>query len=295
MRVFVTGASGFIGSAVVPELINAGHQVIGLARSEASAAKLAAAGADVLRGDLGDPDSLRSGAAKADAVIHLAYIHDFSQIQAAARADRQAVDIIGAELEGSNRPLVIASGVAGLKSTKVITEQDMPNSTAHPRVATAQATLDLAARGVRSSVIRLAPSVHGEGDPGFLSTLINIARQKGVSSYIEDGRNCWPAVHRLDAARLFRLAIEKAPAGSILHGVDDEGVPTREIAEVIGQQLNLPVTSISNQAATEHFGWMAMFFGLDAPTSSAQTRELLGWQPTQPGLIEDLKLGHYFK
>ncbi len=295
MRVFVTGASGFIGSAVVPELINAGHQVIGLARSEASATKLAAAGASVLRGDLGDPDSLRAGTAKADAVIHLAYIHDFSQMEAAAQADRQAVDIMGAELEGSNRPLVIASGVAGLQSSKIITEQDMPNGAAHPRVATAQAALDFAARGVRSSVLRLAPSVHGEGDPGFISALINIARQKGVSAYIQDGQNRWPAVHRLDAARLFRLAIEKAPAGSILHGIDDEGIATREIAEVIGQELNLPVTSISNQAAAEHFGWMAMFFRLDAPTSSAQTRELLGWQPTQPGLIEDLKLGHYFK
>lgn len=294
MRVFVTGASGFIGSAVVPELLAAGHQVVGLARSEASAAKLAAAGAEVQRGALEDLDSLRRGAQEADGVIHLAYIHDFSQMAAAAQADLRAIQTFGAELEGSNRPLVVASGVLGLAQGRVGTETDMAAGSAHPRSANAQATLALADHGVRSSVVRLAPTVHGESDHGFIAALISIARAKGVSGYIGDGSNRWTAVHRLDAARLFRLAVEKAPAGSVLHGVADEGVPVRNIAAVIGRHLELLLVSVPQAQAAEHFGWLGMFLAADVPASSALTRELLGWQPTYPGLIDDLEQGHYF-
>ncbi|GGR02993.1 SDR family oxidoreductase [Deinococcus ruber] len=294
MRVFVTGASGFIGSAVVPELLAAGHQVLGLARSEESAHALVAAGAEVQRGSLADLDSLRSGAEASDGVLHLAYIHDFSQIAAAAQADRQAIAALGGVLEGSGRPLVIASGVLGLATGRVATERDTPDQAIHPRMAAAQATLDLAAHNVRSSVVRLAPTVHGEGDHGFIAVLIGIAREKGVSGYIGDGSNCWPTVHRFDAARLFRLALEQAPAASVLHGVAEEGVPLRAVAEVIGRHLNLPVVSVPPEQAGEHFGWLGMFLGADVPTSNALTRELLNWQPEHPGLLEDLEQGHYF-
>ena len=296
MRVFVTGASGFIGSAVVPELIGAGHQVVGLARSDGSADALAAAGAAVQRGALDDLDSLRAGAAASDGVIHLAY--DFSQMQAAAQTDVRAVETLGAALEGSDRPLVIASGTATIAAGRLGTERDAPdpNSAGAHRIAiaSAEAPLSLAARGVRSSVVRLAPSVHGEGDHGFIAILIGIAREKGVSGYVGDGSNRWPAVHRLDAAHLFRLALETAPAGSVLHGVADEGVPVRTIAEVIGRHLDLPVVAIAPEDAGEHFGWLWRFLAADVPASSALTRELLGWQPTQPGLIDDLDQGHYF-
>jgi len=294
MRVFVTGASGFIGSAVVPELIRAGHQVIGLARSEASANVLTAAGAEVQRGSLEDLGSLRAGVDASDGVIHLAYIHDFSQMEAAAHTDLQAIETLGAALEGSNKPLVIASGVLGLAQGRVATEQDVPDPAAHPRNASAQATLLLALKGVRSSVVRLAPTVHGEGDPGFIAALIGVARKQGVSGYIGDGLNRWPAVHRLDAARLFRLALEQAPAGSTLHGVAEEGVSVRAIAEVMGHHLDLPVVSVAPDAAGEHFGWLARFLAADVPTSSALTRTLLGWQPTHLGLTNDLESGHYF-
>ena len=296
MRVFVTGASGFIGSAVVPELIGAGHEVVGLARSDSSAAALIAAGAEVRRGDLDDLDGLRAGAADSDGVIHLAFIHDFSDLAGAAQTDRIAIETLGAELEGSDRPLVIVSGMIGLPPGRVITERDMPESAeaGGPRLAGTQAALALAGRGVRSSVVRLAPTVHGAGDHGFIATLIGIAREKGVSGYIGDGSSRWPAVHRLDAAPLFRLALEHAPAGSVLHGVAEEGVPTRRIAEVIGRHLDLPVVSIAPDDAAGHFGWLGSFFGADVPASSKLTRERMHWQPTHSGLIDDLDQGHYF-
>jgi nucleoside-diphosphate-sugar epimerase len=295
MRVFVTGASGFIGSAVVPELLAAGHQVTGLARSDASAAALIAAGAEVHRGTLDDLGSLTAGAQASDGVIHLAYNHDFSQYEAAAHTDRQAIEALGSALAGSDRPLVIASGMLGLVSGRVATEQDLPDPATNPRIASAQATVAWAAQGVRSSVMRLSPSVHGEGDTGFMATLIGIARHKGVSGFIEDGSNRWPAVHRLDAARLFRLALEQAPAGSVLHAVADEGVTIRAVAEVIGRQLGLPVVSVPADAAAEHFGWLARFLAADLPASSALTQDRLGWQPTHAGLIEDLQQDHYYR
>jgi nucleoside-diphosphate-sugar epimerase len=306
MRVFVTGASGWIGSAVVPELIGSGHQVVGLARSDASAAALTAAGAEVQRGDLDDLDTLGSAAAASDGVIHLAFKHDLAftgDFEGAAEADRRAIQTLGEALVGSECPFLIASGTLGLAPGRVATEQDLPDldpATTHLtdgpliRAANAQTTLALASRGVRSSVVRLPPTNHGDGDNGFMATLVSIARDKGVSGYIGDGTNRWPAVHRLDSARVFRLAVEAAPAGSALHAVADEGVPIRVIAEVIGRHLDIPVVSISPGDAAEHFTWLAGFLGLDSPASSARTRELLDWQPTHPGLIDDLDQGHYF-
>jgi nucleoside-diphosphate-sugar epimerase len=287
MRVFVTGASGFIGSAVVPELLGSGHQVVGLARSDASAETVEAAGAEVRRGDLDDLDGLRAGAQDSDAVIHLAFVHDFSQMEAAAQTDRRAIEALGGALEGSGKPLAIASGTLGLSLGRVGTERDDP-AVAHPRTANARAALDLADRGVRPLVVRLSPTVHGEGDHGFIAVLVQIARDKGVSGYIGDGSNRWNAVHRLDAARLFRLAVEEAPAGSVLHAVAEEGVSVRAIAEVVGQQLDLPVVSVPADEATDHFGWLGGFLGMDSPASSALTRQLLGWEPTGPGLLEDI-------
>jgi nucleoside-diphosphate-sugar epimerase len=293
MRVLLTGASGFIGSAIVPELLGAGHQVVGLARSDASAAAVAAAGAEVHCGALDDLDSLRAGAAAADGVIHTAFIHDFSDMPASARTDLRAIETLGAALEGSDRPLVITSGVAVLPVGGAGTERDEPDrgSAGAHRIASEDAALALAARGVRSSVVRPAPSVHGEGDHGFVAALIGIARETGVSGYVGDGANRWPAVHRLDTARLYRLAVESAPAGSVLHAVAEEGVPTREIAEVIGRHLDLPMAAV----APEHFGWLGGFFAADLRASSALTRELLGWEPAHLGLIEDLEQGHYFE
>ncbi|WP_433660981.1 SDR family oxidoreductase [Nocardia sp. CA-128927] len=296
MRIFVTGASGFIGSAVVPELIGAGHDVVGLARSDASAAALTAAGAAAHRGALDDLDSLRAGAAASDGVIHLAFVHDFTDFTASVQTDVRAIEALGSALAGSGRPLVIASGTLGLPEGRVATEADNPalDSPAAPRDAGTRAALALAASGVRSAALRLPPSVHGDGDHGFVPTLIEIARAKGFSGYVGDGTNHWPAVHRLDAAQLFRLAVEKAPEGSVLHGVAEEGVSIRTIAEVIGRHLNLPVVSIPREEAAEHFGWIGAFFGIDSQVSSAHTRELLGWHPTRVGLIEDLEQGHYF-
>jgi nucleoside-diphosphate-sugar epimerase len=307
MRVFVTGASGWIGSAVVPELIGAGHQVIGLARSDASAAALGAAGAEVHRGTIDDLDSLRKAADAADGVIHLAFKHELAfsgDFQGAANADRRAIEMFGDALAGSDRPFVIASGILGLAPGRVATELDGhgrdPAGAAfgagpQTRLASAEMTLAFASRGVRSSVMRLAPTVHGDGDTGFVATLVDIARDRGVSGYIGDGSNRWPAVHRFDAARLFRLALEGAPPGSTLHAIADEGVTIRDIAEVIGRHLGLPVVPVSPDDADGHFTWLAGFLAVDSPASSALTRELLGWKPTYPGLIDDLDEGRYFR
>ena len=294
MRVFVTGATGFIGSAVVRELIGAGHQVLGLARSDAAAQSLVATGAAAHRGSLEDLESLRSGAEGADGVIHTAFIHDFSNYGPAAEADRRAIEILGSTLAGSDRPLIVTSGtLLAQRQGPLATEQDTHNPN-FPRKSE-DAALALAARGVRASLLRLPPSVHGNGDHGFVPHLISIAREKGVSAFIGDGLNRWPAVHRLDAAHLYRLILEKRSAGATYHGVADEGVPTREIAEAIGRGLNVPVLSKSQEAAADHFGWIARFFGIDGPASSAQTREQLGWRPVQPGLIADLEANHYFE
>jgi nucleoside-diphosphate-sugar epimerase len=301
MRVLVTGASGWIGSAVVPELIGAGHQVVGLARSDASAAALTAAGAEALRGSLDDLDLLRDAAAALDGVIHLAFKHDIAfagDFPAAADADRRAIEAFGEALAGTDRPLSIASGTPPTERGRTATEQDghapVPGDGPGARMANAELTLSFASRGVRSSVVRLPPTVHGEGDPGFLTGLVGIAREKGVSGYIGDGSSRWSAVHRSDAAHLFRLVLENAPAGSTLHGVADEGVPTRTLAEVIGRHLDLPVTSVPPENAAAHFGWLAGFVATDRSASSLQTRDLLDWHPTHPGLIEDLEKGHYF-
>ena len=294
MRVFVTGATGFIGSAVVQELIDAGHQVLGLARSDASAKSLVAAGADVHRGSLEDLESLRSGAAAAEGVIHTAFIHDFSNYGPAAKADRRAIETLGNVIAGSDRPLIVTSGtMLAQRQGSLATEEDAPNPN-FPRKSE-EAALALAARGVRVSVLRLPPSVHGKGDHGFVPRLISVAREKGVSAFIGDGLNRWPAVHRLDAAHLYRLVLEQGSAGATYHGVADEGVPTREIAEAIGRGLNVPVVSKSHEAAADHFGWIALFFGMDGMASSALTQERLGWRPVQPGLIADLNAEHYFE
>ena len=294
MRVFVTGATGFIGTAIVRELIDAGHQVLGLARSDAGAKSLVAAGAAVHRGSLADRESLHTGAAAADGVIHTAFIHDFSNYGPAAEADRLAIETLGAALAGSDRPLIVTSGtLLAQREGSLATEEDAHNPNS-PRKSE-DAALALAARGVRASVLRLPPAVHGNGDHGFVPHLISIAREKGVSAFINDGLNRWPAVHRLDAAHLYRLMLEKGSAGATYHGVADEGVPTRELAEAIGRGLDVPVVRKSHEAAADHFGWIARFFGIDGPASSSLTRERLGWRPVQPGIVADLNAEHYFE
>jgi len=293
MRVFVTGATGFVGSAVVPELINAGHQVLGLARSEEGAAKLTAAGAQVQRGSLQDLDSLRQGAAETDGTIHTAFIHNFNDYLPSVEADRRAIETMGNELAKSGRPLIVTSGTLLLeRKGPLATEEDTSNPQ-FPRKSE-EAGFAAGTQGTRASVVRLPPSVHGRGDHGFVPRLIAIARETGISAYIGDGSNLWPSVHRLDAARLYRLALEKGAARATYHAIGDQGVPFREIAEVIGRHLNVPVVSTSPEEAASHFGWIARFVGIGCPASSAQTERQLGWNATQPGLIADLDEGHYF-
>jgi nucleoside-diphosphate-sugar epimerase len=295
MRVFVTGATGWIGSAIVDELIGAGHQVLGLTRSDKGAAALSAAGAQAHRGSLDDLASLERGAADCDAVIHTAFNHDFSKFVENCAEDRRAIEVLGGVLEGSDRPLLVSSGVAMLAPGRVATETDVLPSdlTSMPRKSEA-ATAALVSRGVRATMIRLAPSVHGHGDHGFVPIIIRCAREKGVSAYIGDGQNRWPGVHRLDAARVYRLALEKGAELGPFHAIADEGVPGKAMAEVIGRRLKLPVVSLTREQAAEHFGWFTLFAGMDAPASSARTRERLGWQPEQPGLLADLDHPAYF-
>lgn len=304
MKVFVTGASGFVGSAIIRELLAAGHQVLGLARSDAAAAKIASAGVEVYRGSLDDLDSLRSGAAASDGVIHTAFMNEavrsgYSAFAEAGQKEQRAIEALGETLAGSGRPLVVTSGTAGLVLGRPVTEEDAvdTNSPAAARLPRNPegVALALASRGVRVSVVRLPPSVHGEGDHGFVPALISIARAKGVSAYPGDGSNRWPSVHRDDAAHLFRLALENAQAGSRLHAVADEGVPVREIAGVIGSRLGVPIVSLPVEEVSDHFSWLGVFFSQDLPVSSALTRQWLGWHPVQPGLLADLDQDHYFK
>ena len=301
MRVFVTGASGHIGSAVVPELLQAGHQVVGLARSDSSAKELEAAGAEVRRGDLDDLDGLRQAAEAADGVIHLAFKHDemaAGNFPAAVAADLAAIKALASALEGTGKPLVSTSGTLMLAFAGITgrpgTEADFAPS--GPRVDAENFVTGLAGRGVRSSAVRLPPIVHSSLDHhGFAHILIGIARQAGVSAYVGDGANRWPSVHTLDAARVYRLALESAPAGSRLHAVADEGVPFRDIAAAIGHGAGVPTASISASDAGERFAFLGTFVGVDNPTSSEVTRKVLGWEPAHPGLIEDLEHGHYFR
>lgn len=310
MRVFVTGASGWVGRGLVPELTAAGHEVVGLARSDAAATVLRAAGVDVLSGSLDDLDTLRDAAASSDGVVHLAFRHDIAfagDYGGATESDRVAIEACGEALAGTGKPFVIASGilgVLGLAHGQLATERDglaiaaddheAPIGGGHGRLANAHHTLALADRGVRSSVVRLPPATHGDGDNGFIPTAIGFAREKGAAAYVGDGTNRWPAVHRDDAARLFRLALESAPAGSVLHAVGDEGVPIRAVAEAFATHLDVPAVSVTPEQAGEYVGFLGRFWGIDGPASAQITRDLLEWEPTLPGLIADLEAGHYF-
>lgn len=294
MRVFVTGATGFVGSAVVKELINNGHQVLGLARSEASANALITAGAEVHRGDLTDLDSLRSGAAAADGIIHTGFIHDFSRFKEMCEVDKIAIETMGATLLGTDKPFIITSGTALVSPGRLATEDIIatPGASIHPRQSEPAADA-LAYQGVRTSVIRLSPSVHDAGDHGFIPLLIDLAKEKGASAYIGEGLNRWTGVHRLDAAVLYRLALENAKPYARFHGVDEEGIAFKEIAEIIGQELNLPVIAVPQAEAAAHFGWFTGFAGIDCPASNKITRETLNWEPKQTGLLEDMRAVYF--
>lgn len=300
MRVFVAGATGYVGSAIVSELLQAGHEVLGLARSDISATTLTRAGVEVHRGVLDDLDSLRAGAARADGVIFAANQHISETTDPAARAqvELNAVEAIGSELEKTDKPFVVTSGVIGRTPGRLLVEETpaVPNTLTGLRLPAEQSVLAMGERGVRSSSVRLAPTVHGQGDArGFISILIGVARASGVSAYVGDGSNRWPSVHRRDAATLFRLAVESAPPGTPVHAVAEEGVPFRDIAEAIGRGLKLPAVSLAAEEASRHFGLLASLVSIDSPTSSALTRERFGWQPTHPTLIADVEEGHYFK
>lgn len=295
MKVFVTGATGFIGTAVVRELLTAGHQVLGLVRSDKAAAALAQRGVEAHRGDLSDLDSLAAGARACDGVIHTAFIHDFSQYEANAQTDRRALEALARALEGTNKPLVATSATTVLAPGRIGTEADAPALDGLGCIrAASEVVLGAAERGVRVSVVRLPPSVHDQGDRGFVPALIEVARRTGIAAYVGDGDNRWPAVHRLDAAYLFRLALDNATPGNRLHGVGEEGIPMRSIAEAIGQGLGLPVRSLSVDDAAAHFGWLSLFVAADNPTSSALTRDSLGWWPQRPGLLADMRDSGYF-
>jgi nucleoside-diphosphate-sugar epimerase len=296
MRVFVTGASGWIGSATVDELLSAGHSVLGLARSDASAAALEERGVTVLRGDLDDLDALRKGATDAEGVVHLANKHDWANPAASNAAERGAVEAIAETLVGTERPFVLASGVAGLAKGRPSTEEDPSpfHGPDAPRGGSENLALEYVGRGVRAVSARFAPTVHGVGDHGFIAYIVGVAREKGVSAYVGDGTHRWAAVHRPDAARLVRIGLEQAPAGTRLHAVAEEGVPTKVIAEAIGRGLGLPVTSVAPEDAVEHFGFIGAFFAMDLSASSERTRARFGWEPTGPTLVEDIETGAYF-
>lgn len=291
MKVFVTGASGFIGSAVVKELIDAGHQVIGLARSSGSSALITNAGAEVLMGTLDDLDVLKQGAARADAVIHTAFIHDFTQYANANEADKAAINAMAEALVGTHKPIVVTAGILGLPAVNgIVTEESVSQNSPRSSEATARIWAE---KGVKASVVRLPPSVHDKGDKGFVPFIIHQARKNGASAYPGDGNNRWPAVHRLDAAKLFRLAVEKPSTGALYNAIGDTGITLKEIASLIGALLKLPVVSVSGEDITKHFGWMSMFIGHDSPATSAMTQEQLGWKPKHIGLLDDLRKNYF--
>lgn len=295
MRVFVTGASGFVGAAIVKELLQYGHEVLGLARSDRSAEALIHAGAEVHRGDIYDLDSIKKGAAHCDAVIHTAFNHDFTKFKDNCETDRKVILALGEALSGTSRPLVVTSGIGLLRKDGLITEEDEPaGSDTVPRAATDEAARAVAAQGIDTYIVRLPPTVHGKGDHGFIPLIIGIDKEKGTSAYIETGEHRWSAVHRLDAAVIYRLTIENLPAQKIFHAVAEEGIPFREIANAIGKGLHIPVVSKEGKDAEEHFGWFTHFASIDCMASSEQTRKVLGWEPKHAGLLEELVPGIYF-